>query len=174
VNDMTNISMKTIDVAKLSNQQLKNIIANHRKKGATDHALYIEALEEEARRTGKGLEFNKSFELIRRAAQQGRFVSYKELAVASGSDWKQVHYAIGKHLWSLVEYAHRKGWPMLSAIVVNQGNVATGSMEPETLKGFIAAARDLGFSVTDEEAFLREQQRRVFEWAQTATDAVGS
>jgi hypothetical protein len=53
---------------------------------------------------------------------------------------------------------------MLSAIVVNQGNVATGRMEPDTLKGFIAAARNLGFSITDEETFLRQQQHRVFGW----------
>jgi hypothetical protein len=69
------------------------------------------------------------------------------------------------HLWSLVEYAHRKGWPMLSAVVVNKPNVASGNMEPETLKGFIAAARELGVSITDERAFLRDQQRLVFEWA---------
>jgi hypothetical protein len=33
------------------------------------------------------------------------------------------------------------------------------------LKGFVAAARELGYEVTDDEAFLREQQRQVFEWA---------
>ena len=54
---------------------------------------------------------------------------------------------------------------MLSAVVVNKPNVASGNMEPETLKGFIAAARELGLSITDEKAFLRDQQRRVFEWA---------
>jgi hypothetical protein len=71
---------------------------------------------------------------------------------------------MGGHLWRLVEYAHRKGWPMLSAIVVNQRNVATGKMEPETLKGFIAAAKDLGYVVTGEEGFLKEQQGLVFQW----------
>jgi hypothetical protein len=60
---------------------------------------------------------------------------------------------------------------MLSAVVVNKQNVASGSMEPETLKGFIAAARELGFSITDEETFLREQQRRVFEWAKSSVAA---
>jgi hypothetical protein len=35
----------------------------------------------------------------------------------------------------------------------------------DTLKGFIAAARELGLPVTDEKAFLKEQQRRVLEWA---------
>lgn len=77
-----------------------------------------------------------------------------------------MHYAIGGHLWNLVEYDYRKGWPMLSAIVVNKPNVESGRMEPETLKGFVEAARALGYPVTDEEVFLREQQRLVFEWAQ--------
>jgi hypothetical protein len=99
------------DVAKLSDQQFKNLIDNHRRKGATKSAVYTDALAEQARRTGRGLEFDKSYTVIRRAAAQGRFVSYKELADASGADWVRVHYSIGGHLWSLVEYAHLKGWP---------------------------------------------------------------
>lgn len=154
-----------IDVTKLTDRQLKAIIDNHRRKNATDRPAYLEALAEQARRAGQGLNFDKSFAIIRQAAAEGRFVSYKELADASGADWNRVHYSIGGHLWSLVEYAHRKGWPMLSAIVVNKQNVATGRMEPDTMKGFLAAARELDIPVTDAEAFLREQQRRVFEWA---------
>ena len=154
-----------IEITKLSDEQLKNLIDNHRRKLATDSLTYLDALAEQARRNGQGLDFNKSFSIIRRAAAERRFVSYKELADASGADWNRVHYSIGGHLWSLVEYAHRRGWPMLSAIVVNKQNVATGNMEPETLKGFLAAASDLGYLITDEEAFLREQQGRVFEWA---------
>ena len=103
------------------------------------------------------------------AAKEKRFLSYKELADASGAEWNQVHYAIGEHLWKLVQYAHWKRWPLLSAIVVNKPNVATGKMEPETLKGFIAAARELDYPILDEEAFLREQQERVSPWAQTVT-----
>jgi hypothetical protein len=77
-------------------------------------------------------------------------MSYKDLADASGAEWSKVHDSIGQHLWSLVEYAHRRGWPMLSAVVVNKTNVVSGSMEPETLKGFIAAAKELGLSITDD------------------------
>jgi hypothetical protein len=157
--------LKPEGVVSLTDIQLQNVIDNHRRKGVTGAPLFLEALAEQARRRGKGLSFEKSFEVIRAAAAQGRFVSYKELADASGADWGQVHYAIGAHLWSLVEYAHRRGWPMLSAIVVNKQHVATGHMEPETFKGFIAAARELGLPVTDEKAFLAEQQRRVFGWA---------
>jgi hypothetical protein len=53
---------------------------------------------------------------------------------------------------------------MLSAVVVNKPNVDSGKMEPETLKGFIAAARELGYSILDDEAFLKEQQDKVFSW----------
>jgi hypothetical protein len=157
--------MMPINVTKLADDQLKNLIDNHRRQQATSAPVYLEALRELQIRKGKGLEFDKLFRIIRAAAREGRFLSYKELADASGAGWSQVHYSIGPHLWDLVEFAHRKDWPMLSAIVVNKPNVRSGTMEPETLKGFIGAARDLGYQVTDEQAFLRVQQARVFEWA---------
>jgi hypothetical protein len=154
-----------IVLADLTEQQLKNIIENYRRNGMLNDSVYVEALAEQAHRIGKGLDFKKSYNAIRNSAVEGRFMNYKDLADASGAEWSKVHYSVGQHLWSLVEYAHRKGWPMLSAIVVNKPNVASGRMEPETLKGFIAAAKELGLSITDEEAFLRDQQERVFEWA---------
>jgi len=157
-----------IAVQTLTDDQLQNLIENHRRQKATSAPVYLEALREWQIRKGKGLDFDKSFEIISAAAKEGRFLSYKELADASGADWGQVHYAMNGHLWDLVEFAHRNDWPMLSAVVVNKPNRHTGTMEPETLKGFIAAARDLGYSVTDEEGFLREQQRRVFAWAKSA------
>lgn len=155
----------TINVAELSDAELENLIANHRRLGATDRPQYLDALEERARRRGSGLAFKKSFAIIRAAAAQKRFLSYKDLADASGVDWGQAHYKMGAHLWDLVEYAHRMHWPMLSSIVVNKANLADGSMEPDTLKGFITAARELGYSITDEHAFLKEQQQLVFSWA---------
>jgi hypothetical protein len=160
--------MKDIDLFKLPPERLRNLIANHRKKGETSSKLYLDAMGELEARTGRGLDFDKSFEVIRRAAKEHRFVSYKELADASGAEWSRVHYEIGGHLWRLVEYAWRRGWPMLSAIVVNKQNTVTGAMEPETLKGFLRAARDLGYVVTDEDQFLREQQDEVFNWAQAS------
>ena len=39
-------------------------------------------------------------------------------------------------------------------------------MEPGALRGFIGVARLLGYAVSDEERFLKEQQERVFAWAQ--------
>jgi hypothetical protein len=152
----------------LSNDRLKILIENHRRASRAADPKCIEAMEELDRRLGKGLEFKHSFEVIRTAARAGRFVSYKELADASGADWNRVYRHLGSHLWRLVEYAHFKDWPMLSAVVVNKQHRETGRMEPETLKGFIAAARDLGHEIDDAEMFLRDQQQAVFAWAKDA------
>jgi hypothetical protein len=157
------------NVTNLTDDQLKNVIDNHRRHKATSAPMYLEALRELQIRKGKGLEFDKSFRIIRDAAKEHRFLSYEDLADASGADWNQVRYSIGWHLWDLIEFAHRNDWPMLSAIAVNKPNVASGTMEPETLKGFIGAARELGYQITDEQAFLRGQQDRVFEWAASET-----
>lgn len=149
----------------LTDKQLQNVIDNHRRHRKTTEPAYLDALAEQARCKGKGLDFDKTFALVRAAAAERRFLSYKQLADESGADWSKVRYAVNDHLGELIAYAHGKGWPLLSAIIVNQPNLATGTMEPATLKGFAAAARDLGYAVTDEEAFLREQQERVFTWA---------
>lgn len=154
-----------INLTGLTDDQLKNLIENHRRLKATGTSVFTDALHEWQRRKGNGLDFDKSFYIIKAAAKEHRFLSYKELADASGAEWTRVHYSIGGHLWDLVEFAHLKEWPMLSAIVVNKPNIGSGTMERETLKGFIGAARDLGYVVTDEEAFLREQQQKVFAWA---------
>lgn len=146
-------------------EQLNNVIANHKRHGKLSEPYAVAAMEELARRIGKGLDFDKSRGLILRAAREGRYLSYKELADESGTVWSKVRYAMNGHLGDLIRYAHSRGWPLLSAIVVNQDNVATGKMEPTTLKGFVEAAKELGFAVADDEAFLVEQQRRVFDWA---------
>lgn len=146
-------------------RELQNTIRNHEDRGRTDEPRYLEALEELGRRQGRGFDFQKSLELIRRAASERRFISYKELAERSGLEWSKVRYAANPHLGHLIEWAHHRGYPLISAIVVNQKNVGTGAMDPATLKGFSAAAAKLGYAFSDADAFLREQQMRVFEWA---------
>jgi hypothetical protein len=103
--------LKPINVETLSIGQLENLIQNHRRQRATNVPLYVDALRELEKRKGKGLDFDKSLSIILEAAKERRFLSYKELADASGADCGQVHYAIGEHLQKLVEYADRKGWP---------------------------------------------------------------
>ncbi|MER8719634.1 hypothetical protein NKH64_14800 [Mesorhizobium sp. M0999] len=121
------------------------------------------------------LDFQTTLTIIRRAAAEGRFITYKQVADESGANWTNVHWQMGHHLTRLCEYAHRKGWPLLSAIVVNGDNVETGSLKQESLAGFISMARDFGIPVLDPVEFLIREQQRVFQWANTvATDEAGT
>jgi len=161
---------KDFDIKGLSDKEIATLLENYRKAGQTEHPKYVSILEEKALREGKGLSFEKSLAAIRQAASERRFLSYKQLAEASGLEWSfSVRHAIPAHLWNLVEYAHRNGLPLLSAIVVNQKHLETGDMEPETLRGFIIAAGDVGIPVTDERKFLKEQQEEIFRRAKEGT-----
>ncbi|WP_319567788.1 hypothetical protein [Cohaesibacter marisflavi] len=162
------ISMKK--PSEFSKDELKNLINNYRRLQRTQDAYYSELLQEFSLRSGSGLDFETTKKAVLEAAKEQRFLSYKQLADASGADWVKVHYAMNTHLGDLVEYAHYKGWPLLSAIIVNQKNVETGDMDPSTLKGFVTVARELGYSVVDEVAFLKEEQQKVFKWASQASE----
>jgi hypothetical protein len=154
-----------MDVGSLSEERLENLIKNHRRLGKTEEPLYREALAEHARRQGKGLDFKTTISVIGQAAREGRYISYGQVAEASGANWNKVHFAMGPHLDSLLEYCHLTGLPLLTAIVVNQQNLDTGKLEPDSLKGFIAGVKKLGITVVDQQKFLEDQQRRIFEWA---------
>src|SRR5579863_8528709 len=143
-----------MDVQGLSDDELNNLIGNHQSNGATDRPLFREAVEEMHRRHGGALDLDRSLAYLRCAAAQRRFVSYGELAEANGAVWDKVRYPMNTHLWALVCLARAKGWPMLSAMIVNKQNLDTGHMERETLAGFLKAASDLGFRVDDPETFL--------------------
>lgn len=152
-------------LAEFSTTELANLIDNYRRKNRTGDEYFADLLEESSRRQGQGLNFDVTMQVVLAAARSGKFVSYKQLADASGMEWSKAHRAMSLHLGNLIEYAHRRGWPLLSAVVVNQKNVETGAMDAATLAGFVKAAGELGYAVTDAEAFLREQQQRVFQWA---------
>jgi hypothetical protein len=92
-----------IKVEALSVAQLENLVENHRRKRAPQSSLYIEALSELEKRKGKGLDFDKSLSIILRAAGEGQFLSYRDLASGSGAAWNQVRFAMNDHPWKLVE-----------------------------------------------------------------------
>jgi 5-methylcytosine-specific restriction protein B len=99
------------------------------------------------------------------AARARRYLAFADVAFGSGAEWRRVRRQMGAHLKGVCADSLARGGPMISAIVVNRRHVATGAMEPETLAGFVASARELGFAVEDGEAFLREQQARTFRFA---------
>lgn len=120
------------------------------------------------------LDAEKVYAAILRAARREAFVSYGDLAEASGVPWRKAHHPMSLLLDRLAYLAHVRGWPVLSAIVVSKDERATGRFTETGLQGFLAAARSVGLNVGDDpEAFAREEQRKVFEWARTAPDHMG-
>jgi len=117
--------------------------------------------------SGTGLALNASLAVILAAARDGLFLSFAQIADASGTPWPRARRAVGGHLRSVCRVALAQGGPMVSSIVVNRRHVRTGTMDRETLAGFVAAARDLGLAVEDPEPFLRAHQRETFAFARS-------
>lgn len=154
-------------VAEWTDSELQNIIDNYRRKELTSDPYYLQALEEKGRRKGGGLDFDKTLHAVLKMARAGNYLSYRQLAEESGVDWAKKRSAMTGHLAGFLEFSHRKGWPLLSAIIVNQQKLKSGEMDPSALKGFVTAATDLGYVVDGDVAFMREQQQAVFEWAKS-------
>jgi hypothetical protein len=147
-------------IGEMSAEQIDNQIANYERLKKTNLARYKELVEARGQRSG--LKFEKSRALIEAAAARGKFVTYGDLAQASGVQFDKVRFAMNAHLWDLVKWSHHLGLPMLSAIVVNQNNRESGEMEPETIRGFVRAAEGLGYIVGEPREFLSQQQRELF------------
>ncbi len=116
------------------------------------------------------LDLKKTYRTILEAARDKRFISYGDIASANDASWQKVFRKVPRHLFELVKIATRRGWPMLAAIVVNQNNIETGTLDGTARDGFIGAAKELGFDFGDPAAFVKEQQQAVFAWAKTAPD----
>lgn len=119
------------------------------------------------------LDLQTTYSAILSAAREHRFISYGDLAKANGAVWQNVRYKMNTHLGDLVRIAAERGWPMPSALVVNQGNVKTGKLDGTAREGFITAAKQFGFEVDDPADFVEKQQQAMFAWAPDAPDDLG-
>src|ERR1700682_4301661 len=125
---MANLTEKT-------DAEIDQWIHNHERKSATREPLYLELLEERARRSqGKGhLNIDRSLELLTQAAIVQRCVTYGDLAKASNIEWSQARHRMNganRHLDRLLDVCHARGMPMLPAICVNESGRKTGELEP--------------------------------------------
>ena len=107
------------------------------------------------------LDLKKTYRTILKAARDKRFISYGDLAKANEASWQKVRRPMPRHLFKLVEIAAARDWPMLTAIVVKQNNIETGTLDGTARDGFIGAAKELGFDFSDPAAFVEEQQQTV-------------
>lgn len=114
-----------------------------------------------------GLDFRATVAAIRRAAETRRFLSYGDVAGASGLSWNAARRRVDPHLFAVCCWATKRGWPLLSALVVDKRSVAHGAMRGRPLIGFARAAERAGRIVgEDAAAFLASEQIAVFEWAE--------
>jgi 5-methylcytosine-specific restriction enzyme B len=119
------------------------------------------------------LDLERTYSTIRNAAGQDRFVSYGDLAAANDVPWNNARRPMPRHLEQLVVIAKERGWPMLSAIVVNKEDIETGKLDGSAREGFLSVARNIGIKVGDPEQFVKDQQQEVFAWAKNAPETLG-
>ena len=87
--------------------------------------------------------------------------------------WRKARRLIPQQLGQLATIAHERGWPLLSAIVVTKENLESGKLDGTSLEGFLSAANIVGIKVDDPQAFVRDQQQKVFEWVAAAPAEIG-
>ena len=165
-----------MDFEKKSLPELKQMQLNYERLHKTETADYRTLVATIDRRGANGLDLAKTVEFLRHAAAERRYVSYKDIAAASGVVWDNaVRLRMGAHLDEATRQVARDGGPLISAIVVNQPNLVTGKLEPVALRGFIKIVTELrGPDAVAERnpaasaAVLAEAQQEVFRWGAAA------
>lgn len=164
---MAGIEEKKPDLSGYDDEAIIGAIQRHQDQNATDSKLYKALVEENARRSVKRLDPDKTIALLIFTAKGDEFISYKDVAAASGIDFSKVRYQVGKHLDAILTLCDQRKWPLLTCLCVKQSEKKTGALSGDSLKGFIGAARRLKHHVTDEEKFLIDCQQECRKWART-------
>jgi hypothetical protein len=158
-----------MDFSSKKHSEIESWIKNHEDHGQTNAPLYIELLEERARRTQEKqiLNLEVSLSHLRQAAIEQRCTTYGALANASGVEWSKVRHqmnGVGGHLDRLLDLCHARKLPMLPAICVNQSGLQSGELEESALTGFATGAQRLGISVIDARAYHHQCRNDCWEW----------
>jgi hypothetical protein len=153
-----------VDLDAKTTQELETIVANCQRLGGTGQPICLDAARIlDAHRNGD-YGMDKPVAAIRDYDRQSRFLSYKDVANASGHEWTSVFRQISPHL-DAVCICHGNEWPLPTAIVVDEGNRVSGEMIAANRKGFLGAARGAGRHVDIEQTeFVKREQQRVFDW----------
>ncbi|MFT8243947.1 hypothetical protein [Roseomonas sp. BN140053] len=165
-----------VDWAGKKPEELRQILANCKARGMMEAPFCIAAQEELDRRAGSAatLDPERTRAALLDAAKRERFLSYRDVAEASGLEWNgRIFVGMPDHLAGICIRAHRQGLPLLSAIVVKMEEVPTGELSGPALDGFLKLADRLGLPIgatpAEHRRFLRDEQRKVFTWAKSAS-----
>jgi hypothetical protein len=157
-----------VDLEAKTTKELETIVANCQRLKRTGDARCLAASKILQDRRNGDYNMEKTVATILDHGQRGRFLSYRDVASASGLEWGNVFRQISPHLDAVCSYSHCKGWPLLTAIVVSHQNLASGEMTVANRKGFLEAAKGAGRNVDIEDvAFVKREQQRVFDWCRT-------
>ena len=151
-----------------SKAELDNLLANYDRRGQTSSSVYLDALAMRETMYAGMLTFDATVEAIRKAALDRRYISYEDVAEASGSTIQKARMQLPAHLARVMRYVLCKGWPLITSIVVTKPHVATGTMEGSALESFLKACALHGQGVPSEDVagFVRGEQEKTFAWAQ--------
>jgi hypothetical protein len=154
-----------VDLESKATKDLETIVANCvRLKRTADPVFAAANAILETRRTGE-YNLEKTIATIREHGRLRSFLSYKDIADASGLNWVKSRRGVGPHLEALCVRSAEKGWPLLTSIIVNKDKVETGEMTAENLRGFMVTAAAAGREVDIEDLlFMKREQQRVFAW----------
>ncbi len=148
-------------------RQHETLVGNPMRLDRPADLRHVAAIEAPGLLRADRLEFQRSLAAIRSATECRAFLSYGDVAAASGLTWQAARRRMDPHLFALCRAATTRGWPLPTAIVVDRESLAHGAMTGRPLIGFAGAAERCGRIVGgDAAAFLAAEQQRVFEWAE--------
>ena len=158
------------DFSKKTDAELDRWITNHETaRGGTAKPLFLQLLEERAERSQakQKLSFARSLAHLRQTAIGQVCTTYGDLAQASDVEWSQARYQMNGgagHLERLHELCYARGFPLLTALCVNQRSVSDCELGDVALKGFAASSRRLGLFFTDDRAFHHKCRDECWQW----------
>ncbi|GAB6054245.1 hypothetical protein JCM17960_30650 [Magnetospira thiophila] len=140
----------------LSNTELKTLAENADRYEA--HWLAEAIADEQIARGGAGNMTALSVrEVLIRNAKSDQVTTYKKVAAEFGVKWGLTAFVtLKKVLGDVVDLDHSEGTPFLSSLVMSEKDNVCG-------KGFFTKAKSLGRTVNDENAFMKEEQQKVFD-----------
>ncbi len=155
-----------MDMTAKTDQQIQNLINNHRRAGKLSALLAVAAIEEQAKRN-TSFDFKSGIEFLLGAARAGRAVNYRQLAEAGGvlkpgDTWHQ-HMARKIPLSQIVDYAHTHDMPAITSLIET-----TQGVTDSILAGFQKGLDETGIRVPagmTVEEFYRSERQRAFDWA---------
>ena len=112
------------------------------------------------------LELQITYKAILDFARREDVIAYSDIALQHGREAFHVRSSIRKHLNELMKICRGRDWPAIPVIVVKKGETVLTKYRDT----FIDQAKEVGYTVENDDEFVHTQMSKVFEWAKDAPD----